>query len=185
LPTGENGEISDGTPVKFTLLEGDSTRILEAVTTNGIASASITSSYVGLISVTAEIETQQINSFAALFSTDSFANIIGMTGQSRAAYENGNLLQGSVFVLFARNISNREFIVNQATISTIKNGTPEVIEIVNTPSLLSGGVLSSGEYMLIGYGLDEDLESNNISISYTFEDETSETSFFKGITFSF
>ena len=184
LPTDENGEITDGTVVKFTLLEGDSTRIIEAITTNGIASASITSSYKGLISVTAEISEHDINSSAALFSTDNFENVIGMTVRSNAAFENGKILKGSIFILFARNISNREFTVNQAVIYTTINGTDELIESVEETASLSGGILSSGEYTLIGYELDEDLESDNISIGYSFKDEISGEPLLKGITFS-
>lgn len=184
LPTDDTGEIADGTLVTFTLVEGDDSREIEATTLDGVAAVEITSTYQGLISVSAEIEAQDINSFAALFSTDNFANVIGMSGQSSAAIEDGSILTGSIFLLFARNISNREFIVNQAIISTSINDTPELIESVNEPASLSDGLLSSGEFSLIGYLLDEDLESENISITYAFEDEPSGLNFFKGITFS-
>jgi len=184
LSADQNGEIPDGTAVKFSITEGDNTRTIETTTLNGAASASINSTYDGLIRITSEIPAQNIDNTAALFSTDGFDKVIGMSGQSSAAFENGKLLKGSLFAIFARNISNREFKVNQANITITKsNNSIELIESVVDPSFLSDGTLSPGEFTLIVYELDDDIESENISISYNFKDEISNTIFLKGITF--
>ncbi len=187
IPADQNGSISDTTQVEVTIIEGDNTRTETISTNNGIASATITSDYEGLIHITASVIGEKLNSDTALYSTSNFGNVIAFKTNSDALYDNSMLLQDSYFAIFIRNLSNREFKIDQVDVATELSGI--LTHLPDSPitetAFLSNGALSGGEFSALGYILDINIPSNNLSIIYEFTDETSGQPFVKGVTYSF
>jgi trimeric autotransporter adhesin len=182
-PLQTSGVIADGTEVNFIIKEDTVTRIVPGTTVNGIASIPLTSIYNGFIVITAEVANTDLSATTAVYSTDNFAKIFQIVPGAKAVLINDNTVyqQGSQFVIFIRNLSNRDFDVLEYR---VKNGGVNFPESPVTDSAyLSGGVLQGGEYTVAGYQLDADTTNNTISIEYVLKDTPSQKVF--GFSFSF
>ncbi|MCP4002152.1 MAG: hypothetical protein GY727_14680, partial [Gammaproteobacteria bacterium] len=159
-PLQDHGVIADNTHINFIILENGVNRFETASTLNGVAEINLTSLNIGFIQVTAEIDNTDLNATSALFSTDNFAQVLQIIPYARYAMtNNGNsYIKDSVFALFIRNLSNRDF--NLLTFQ-MKNGNDYLPDMPITDSqLLSDGVLQGGEYTGAGYQLDNDTVNN-------------------------
>jgi hypothetical protein len=75
---------------------------------------------------------------------------------------------GSVFLVYMRNLSNRDFNVDE--FRALNGGVRLPDTPVTNPAFLSDGVLEGGEYTGAGYQLDADTVDNTISIGYLLSD---------------
>jgi hypothetical protein len=78
---------------------------------------------------------------------------------------------GSVFLVYMRNLSNRDF--NIAAFIAQNGGVDLPNTPVTNPAFLSDGVLEGGEYTGAGYQLDVDTVDNTISLGYLLSDTPS------------
>ncbi len=176
-PLQGHGVIADNTQINFIILENGVNRFETASTLNGVAEINLTSLNIGFIQVTAEIDNTDLNATSALFSTDNFAQALQIIPYARYALTNNDLsyARGSVFALFIRNLSNRDF---NLLAFQMKNGNDYLPDMPITDSqLLSDGVLQGGEYTGIGYQLDNDTVNNTISAGYLLSDNASAQGF--------
>ena len=188
VPSADNGVIADGTPITLTITEGATNREINLVTTNGAVSYSLQSDYDGFIAVTATTSDYSVGS--GVSSGIDFSNGILRTGKGSVEFEGDSLQAGSVFYLFARNLTNRIFIINQINIGYLDpNNDNAYVNFPESPltddSLISDGDLTTGEFNFIGYELDNNVEASIFSISYSFSDTQSNLTFRLGGTFLF
>ena len=181
IPALSSGSIADGTVVSLTITEGDTQRTENLITTNGLASYNLSSNYQGVISLSASVNDLVANS-GLLSSSDFSLGIIKQGLVANIVFENNTLKAGSAFLVLARNISNRTFLVNQVRIRYLDpaNGN-SVVDLPDSPvtdsGSLSGGSLTAGEYTSIGYQLEADVTANIFALVYFFEDQSTGTEF--------
>lgn len=188
VPTGQTGSVPDGTPMTLTITEGDSTRVENLSTVNGMVTYPLQTSTKGFISLSAT--SGDLTSSSGLIATDDFTDAIAAQGQARVLYENNTLRAGSKFIVLLRNLSNRDFDINQIDIfyfdpnnSNTRTDFPES-PLIDDGST-SNGDLVGGEFTFIGYGLDSDLEASNYVITYLLSDQASNTNFGLSAQFDF
>lgn len=180
LPALPEGTIADGTAVSLTITEGATQRVENLTTTNGVASYSLNSDYQGVIGLSASLGSLVANS--GILSTNDFSLGVIRQGLANISFENSTLETGSVFLVLARNISNRTFLIKEVRFRYLDpaNGNA-VVDLpgspVTNPDELSGGSLTAGEFTSIGYQLDADVEASVFAIVYFFEDEETSTEF--------
>jgi len=186
LPAIQGGVVADGTSVEFTITEGATSRVESANSTNGIASLSITSSYDGMISIEASINSD-ISTQAGLLSTTDFSSAFVTNAQAQAAYSDNKLLKGSILLMMVRNLSNRTFNIPQINVAHGILGS--LIHLPGSPvtdvEFTSGGALTGGEFTAFGYGLDDDIEDSLFLIIYDLVEPTTNTNFNLGSVYSF
>ncbi len=178
------GVIVDGTEVNFIIQEDGGTRTVAATTVDGVASISLTSTFNGFILVTAEVTNTDLNATTAVYSTDNFVRVLQVARGSKVVLLENNTVyqQGSLFVLYIRNLSNRDFNVLEFL---VKNGGVDFSDSpVTDIAYLSGGVLEGGEYTVAGYQLDLDTPNNTISMEYILQDIPSQYKFGFGVNFN-
>ena len=105
-------------------------------------------------------------------------------------FEKDNLQAGGGFYLFARNLTNRVFIIDQINVGYLDPNNDKIYVIfpelpLTDKSLTSDGDLTMGEFNFIGYELGMNVEASIFSISYLFSDAQSNTIFRLGGTFLF
>ena len=188
IPNAVSGVIADGTPISLTITEGTETREVNLVTTNGTVSYSLTSSYEGFISLSASSNEFSVDS--GVLSTDDLTDVFSVSGRGNVVFENNTLKEGSVFYLLLRNLTNREFIIEQIDFGYLDpNNNNSFVNFPESPNstdeYISNGDLTAGEAIFIGYQLDNDVEASVYVISYLFTDVQSNTSFRFGGTFDF
>ena len=188
VPNAETGVIADGTPISLTITEGTATRDIDLVTTNGAVSYSLKSSYEGFISLSATASDYSVGS--GVSSTDDLTDAFSVSGRGTVEYENNLLKEGSVFYLLLRNLTNREFIIEQVNFGYLDpNNNNIFVNFPDSPTFtdafISNGDLTAGESTYIGYELDYDVEASQYVISYLFTDAQSNSSFRYGGTFDF
>jgi trimeric autotransporter adhesin len=183
-PLQSQGVIADGTQVDFVITEDGVSRIETALTQNGEASIELTSLYKGFIEVTAEIAATDMNATAYIYSTDNFARSLQVLPLSKVVMINNNteFQQGSVFALYIRNLSNRDF--NLLAFLTQNGGQNLAGSPVTDPAYLNGGVLAGGTYTGMGYVLDENTINNTISAGYVLSDTVTQKYFGFSVNFS-
>jgi|GEM_PF-5574070 len=183
-----DGSIPDSTQVKFTITEGTDIRTETAYTDNSVATVSLSSDYEGLIEISATVVGSAISGHSALYSTSSLENVILVAGINSATYQSPFILKDSLFAIFTRNLSNREFKTDNVFITTYIE-TRGNLNLPDSPvassSNLFDDTLSAGEFSILVYRLDGNLQNNNLSITYEFRDETSDSLFYKGYTNTF
>ncbi len=178
------GVIADGTEVNFIIQENGVTRTVTATTVNGMASLNLTSTFNGFILITAEVANTDLNATTAVYSTDNFVRVLQVARGSKVVLLQNNTVyqQGSLFALYIRNLSNRDFNVLALL---VKNGG---VNFPGSPvtdiAYLSGGVLEGGEYTFAGYQLDSDTPNNTISMEYVLKDTPSQFQFGFGVNFN-
>nr|WP_252732026.1 Ig-like domain-containing protein [Paraglaciecola arctica] len=188
VPNAESGIIADGTPINLTITEGTATREVMLAITNGAASYSLTSSYDGFISLAASSSEFSVGS--GLSSTDSLTDAFSVIGQGTIDFENNTLKSGSIFYLYLRNLTNREFVIDQIDFGYLDPNNSNVFvhfpeSPVSSGPFASNGDLTAGEFNYIGYELEADVEASLYVISYLFSDTQSNSSFRFDITFNF
>ncbi|MEP1445402.1 MAG: Ig-like domain-containing protein [Paraglaciecola sp.] len=188
VPNAESGTIADGTPISLTITEGTTTREVMLVTTNGAANYSLSSSYDGFISLAANSSDFSVGS--GLSSTDSLTDAFSVIGQGTVVYEDNTLKLGSIFYLYLRNLTNREFGIEQIDFGYLDPNNNNVFvhfpeSPISSGPFVSNGDLTAGEFNYIGYELESDVEASIYVISYLFFDAQSNTSFRFDITFNF
>jgi hypothetical protein len=185
-PLQSHGLIADGTNINFVILENSVTRVVSATTIEGKASLNLTSTTTnGFIIVTAEINDTEINAITAIFSTDNFVKILQIIAGMKATLnaDETEIMKGSLFALFIRNVSNRDF---NLLLFQMKNGSEALPELpITSVSLLSDGILEGGEYTGLGYSLDYDTVNNSISAGYILSDDATLTQFGFSLTYQF
>ncbi len=184
-PLQAQGLIADGTDISFVILENQVTRVINSETLNGVASFDLTSTTPGLILITAEIDNTELNATAAVLSTNDFMNVFQVVPVARVTFNADRTVfeKNSVFALFIRNLSNRDF---NLLSFMMKNGTSTLPGLpVNDPQYLSQGVLEGSEYTGLGYSLDSDTVNNSISAGYLLFDESTQKTFGFGIAYHF
>ena len=176
-PLQPHGIIADGTDINFIVLENSVTRVVPATTIGGKASLNLTSTTSGFIIISAEINNTEINGRTVVFSTDNFVNALQIAPLSRVTFNANHteLKQGSLFALFIRNVSNRDFNLLAFQVKNGPNAFPDLP--VTDPDFLSGGVLEGGEYTGLVYSLDNDTINNTISAGYLLSDDVTATQF--------
>lgn len=177
------GVIADGTVVNFIIQENGVSRIEAATTVDGVASITVSSLFNGFIPVTAEIANTDLNATTAVYSTDNFVQVLQIVPGAKAVLVNaGTFQQGSLFAVFIRNLSNRDFNVIEYR---VKNGGIHFPDSpVTDTTYLSEGVLEGGEYTVAGYQLDEETANNTISIEYVMQEEVNQKIFGFGVNFT-
>ena len=176
-PLQQQGVVADGTMVNFIVVENSVTRIVSTQTIGGVASIDLQSIESGLISVTAELEDTELNATSAIYSTDNFARVLQVLPLSRVSMANNNTfyLKGSVFGVYLRNLSNRDFAL---LAFQMKNGTEYLPGLpVTESSYLSGGLLEGGEYTGAAYSLDSDTPNHGFSAGYILGDASTQRVF--------
>ncbi len=170
-PLQAQGVIADGTAVDFIIVEDGNSRIEHTTTVDGMASIALSSVFKGFIEISAEVANTEINASTAVYSTDNFVNVLQVATGSRVVLLQNNTVyqKGSLFALYMRNLSNRDFNI-EAFVA--KNGS---VNFPGTPvtdaAFLSDGILQGGEYTAAGYQLDEDTTDNAISLGYVLSDD--------------
>ena len=167
--------------------EGESARNVSVGTVSGVATLALTSTYEGLVSVTVGIAADNLASVVGVYSTSSFANIIAVQAASQATYDGGSLLTGSLFAIYVRNLSNREFDIAQVDVTKGAGGPENHFSDspITDNRFLSEGKLSAGEFAAIGYVLDDDVANNTVNMFYRFSDSDTGQLFVKGAIFSY
>ena len=192
-PSSDSGTISNGTEVRFTITEGDSSRIETSTTTDGVASISITSSYSGLVNIEAELVDDNLSNSAGLLSTGTFTDVLLMEDQSYASFSEGILAKDSALVVYIRNSSNRIF--NIDGISVFHGTNPSFTHLKDSPitdtQYTSNGALTGSEFHAFAYILEEDVSASVFHIVYFFTDAITDAQsapgvqFIKGRSFNF
>ena len=168
-PLQQRGVIADDTVIKFTIQDNGVSRTENIHTLDGVAILELSSESEGFISIQAELPGFELTATTSVFSTSNFNRVLQVIPLSRVVYNQGEYLQGSLFGLYLRNLSNRDF--SLLSFQT-RNGTEHLASSpVIDPQYLSGGVLSSSEYTGIIYQLDNDVVDNGISASYVLADQ--------------
>ncbi len=184
-PLQAHGVIADGTNVRFVILENQAPWFIHRGTSNGVASLNLSSTTPGLIQITAEIENTELNATTTVLSTDDFIKVFQIVPVARVAFtpDGKTFLKDSVFALFIRNLSNRDF---DLVGFDMKNGDSSLPGLpVTEARYLSDGVLEGGEYTGLGYSLDEDTINNIISGGYTLFDSSTQSMFGFNIEYYF
>ncbi len=186
IPESESGVILDGTSVSFDITEDGNTRTETAVTVNGVATLNLTSLIDGFILIKASFN-NDISAESIIVSTSRFSDVIIAEGRSDAVFTNNMLIEGSVFYVLLRNISNREFNIPAVFITRGPDGAQ--VNLHDSPvtdlQFTNGGVLPGGAFTALGYSLDDDIPGNTLRMIYNFTDTATELSFFYGIAFSY
>jgi hypothetical protein len=172
-PLQDSGVIADGTAVNFIVVDNGVTQTIPATTVNGEASTTLTSTNLGFISVTAEVVGSGLDATTSILVSDSFTQVLLVAPASNATLINGDTTYqaGSVFLVYMRNLSNRDF--NIAAFIAQNGGVDLPNTPVTNPAFLSDGVLEGGEYTGAGYQLDVDTVDNTISLGYLLSDTPS------------
>ncbi|MCP3687080.1 MAG: hypothetical protein GY784_01590, partial [Gammaproteobacteria bacterium] len=184
-PLQAHGVIADGTEVSFVILENQVTRIINSDTLNGVASFDLTSTTQGIILVTAEIDDTELNAATAVLSTSDFINVLQIIPVAKFVFtpDGKTFVKDSAFAVLMRNLSNRDF---DLEVFDMSNGGSSLPGLPVTEAIhLSGGVLEGGEYIALGYSLDEDTINNTISASCKLFDEPTQTTFGFSIEYNF
>jgi hypothetical protein len=188
IPTGEGGVIADGTSVVLTITEGNNTRVENLVTTNGVVTYSLQSSYEGFISLSAS--SGNLSSSSGLLSTDDLSDAIARQGKASILYEDNTLRAGSRFAILLRNLSNRVFVIDKIDIFYLDPNNSNSVEFfpgmpLTDDDSTSNGDLIGGEFTFIGYELDYDVAASLYGIRYYFSDIASNTNFGLSAAFNF
>ncbi len=180
-PLQKQGVVADGTVINFMINEGGIERVETGSTLNGEASIELKSVFEGFIKITAEVSGFDISASTSVLSTTNFIYVLQITPVSQVEYSNGEYFQGSIFGLYIRNLSNRDF---SLVAFQVKNGSDHFPESPVTDSgLLSDGLLSGGEYTGLFYQLDYNVVDNGITAGYILADQVLQQLF--GFTASF
>ncbi|MDI9244644.1 Ig-like domain-containing protein [Marinobacter sp. CHS3-4] len=174
IPTLPTGTIADGTDVNLTITEGEAQRTVSLTTTDGVASYTLTSSYSGVIGLSATLG--DLSRSSGVLSTSDLRSGIVAAGLSQADFQDGTLKAGSVFLLLVRNISNRTFNIDEVSIQYLDpNNGNAVVQFpgspYTSPEATSGGDLTGGELTSSGYQLDNDIEASTYQIIYRMSDD--------------
>jgi len=174
IPALPSGSIADGTAVTLTITEGETERTENLTTTNGEATYTLSSSYTGVVGLSATLG--DLNSSSGLLSTTDLRNAIITQGLSQVTYENNTLKAGSAFIMLVRNLSNRVFNIDEIRIQYIDtNNGNAIVQFPESPftdsAFTSGGDLTEGEFTSIGYQLDNDIEAHIYEIIYFISDD--------------
>jgi len=140
-PTNGSDGVADNTAIAIQITEGDTINSQTIFTTDGSASFNLSSNYEGFIEIEASIPDTELSLRSNIFSTSSFVNIIARQGFKHTVYDNNGitLLSGSWFTLAFKNISNRDFTIDQYQFSIDGDtGLVPGTDILN--GLLGGGV---------------------------------------------
>lgn len=176
-PLLAGGEIADGTVINFVVIENGITRVVPATTLNAVASIELTSVTTGYIEVTAEVENTGLTAMTSVYATDNLAKVLQIASTSRVSLIDNDAVYeaGSIFLLYMRNLSNRDFDVVAFIAANGNYYLPDAP--VTDAAFLSDGVLEGGEYTSAGYQLDNDTANNVISLGYALSDARSGTGF--------
>ena len=166
-PTANGGVISDSTLIDFIITEDGVSNTVTKNTSGGTASHTITSTNIGFISVTAQVQNTPISSTSNILSTDSFSNVLIRAAFFDTIYDNGSYLANSTFGVITRNLSNRSFIIDYFF---IVNGGVHFSDSPYSGSQISDGSLDGGEAAYILYSLDADTVDNTIAYGLAFSD---------------
>jgi uncharacterized protein YjdB len=177
IPTLPGGSIADGTEVNLTIAEGETETTVNLSTADGVASYTLTSSYEGVISLSATLG--DLSRTSGVLSTPNLLSGLIVAGLSQATYEADTLKAGSAFALLLRNLSNRPFTIDGIVIQYLdpNNGDAAVqfpgspYTSPTSPEATSDGELAGGEFTSIGYQLDSDIEASVYEIIYFMSDD--------------
>ena len=113
-PSSSSG-IADNTEIAIQITEGDTITNKTIFTTDGSASFNLSSSYEGFIEIKASVPDSDISLSSNIFSSSSFVSLIARQGFKHTVYADDGitLMSGSWFTLAFKNISNRDFIIDQ------------------------------------------------------------------------
>jgi hypothetical protein len=169
-PLQDGGVIADGTAVNFTIVDNGVTHTIPATTSNGEASTTWSSSNLGFVSVTVEVVGTSLDAATSILVTNTFTQALLVAPASNVTLINsGTTYQaGSIFLVYMRNLSNRDFNVLAFVAQNGSDPLPDTP--VTNPAFLSDGVLEGGEYTGAGYQLDVDTVDNTIGIGYMLSD---------------
>lgn len=176
-PLQDSGVIADGTAVNFIIVDNGVTQTIAATTVNGEASTTWSSANLGFVSVTVEVVGTSLDAATSIFVTDTFVRVLLVAQTSNATLINSDTTYqaGSIFLVYMRNLSNRDF--NILAFVAENGGSPLPDTPVTNPAFLSDGVLQGGEYTGAGYQLDVDTVDNTISLGYLLSDTPSGSGF--------
>lgn len=136
-PAASDGQVADNTPIEIEIIEGDHHSLQTIYSSNGQASVDLSSTHDGYIEIRARLA-NGISSSAHLFSSDDFANVIARVGLVSVQYENDTLLAGSWFGLLMKNLSNRDFDLEQYEFSNGLNSNTFPVADINDGQLGAG-----------------------------------------------
>jgi hypothetical protein len=176
-PLQDTGVIADGTVVNFIIVDNGVTQTIPTTTVNGEASTNLTSTNLGFVTVTVEVVGAGLDAATSIFVTDTFTQILLVAPASNATLINSDTTYqaGSAFLVYMRNLSNRDF--NVLSFLAQNGGVNLPNTPVIDPAYLSDGVLEGGEYTGAGYQLDVDTVDNTISLGYLLSDTPSASGF--------
>jgi hypothetical protein len=160
LPADSSGVVANGTVINVVVTDNGVTTPKTLQTTNGSASFNLKTANPGFITIDATVDGTTVSTSGFVYATSSFANVIANIGYKNAVYDNVDptlLLTGSWFALVVKNISNRDFNIDQYHLTNGGVGTPI------SGSKISNGDLSGGEQYAVIVSLIAD-QTDNIVI---------------------
>lgn len=177
-PADSSGSIADNTPVEIEISEGNSTSQQTLTTTGGTVSFAYTTNYSGFVTIRASVASSAITARTHLYTTPDFANIIAYATYQDVQYAGNELVAGSLFALLVKNLSNRDFVIDQYLFS---NGATSRVRPGNE---VSGGVLAGSELYGVVVSLGDQQPDNGISGVLSLHDATTGQAFDISATFT-
>ena len=177
-PADNNGSIADNMPINIKVIEGGNSTLQTIYTSNGSANFTLTSNYLGFISIEASVANSTLSTAGYIYSTTNFSNVIAADGFSFAIYEGSTIKTDSWFSLTVLNFSNRSFSPVQYIFS---NGN---ISIVVDGKNISNGQFNGSERFGALTIVTHDQADNGITGELTLKDPTTNQTFIISATFT-
>lgn len=176
-PADPAGAVADGTQVDFRVTQGSAMlSATSAVTTNGVATVTVTSVTAGTFTVTATVHGTSVSNYAPVYATADLSDALGKVAFALANVQSGTVKAGSLFGLYIFNFSNRAFDLIQYQM-TDGTGLNNVVKTVTDPASLNDGHLPAVQGTGIVLQLSQDWPDNGFQAAYSLTDPISGTPF--------
>lgn len=139
-PAGNSGSIPNGTAIEIQVTDNGTISNQTIFTNNGSANFPLSSNNPGFIEIQASIAGTGLSLSSNILSTTSFTTVIAREGYEYTIYDGSTLKVGSWFALSVKNISNRDFTIDEYQ---FRNGAG--LPATEDGANINGGQLAGGE----------------------------------------